>query len=66
MFYRVHLTGGTLDVIGTTAVGVPGVLMGHNGRVAWGWTNANADVQDLFIEHITGNDIRVQRRSGTP
>jgi len=55
MFYRVHLTGGTLDVIGTTAVGVPGVLMGHNGRVAWGWTNANADVQDLFIEHITGN-----------
>ena len=55
MFYRVHLTGGALDVIGTTAVGVPGVLMGHNGRVAWGWTNANADVQDLFIEHITGN-----------
>src|SRR6185295_2685650 len=47
IFYRVHLSGGGLDVIGVTAVGIPGFLMGHNGHIAWGWTNANADVQDL-------------------
>jgi penicillin amidase len=52
VFYRAHISGGQLDAIGATAVGLPGVLMGHNGRVAWGWTNANADVQDLYIERI--------------
>ncbi|HYO82909.1 MAG TPA: penicillin acylase family protein [Bryobacteraceae bacterium] len=52
MFYRAHVTGGALDAIGTTAVGMPGILMGHNGRLAWGWTNANVDVQDLYIERL--------------
>lgn len=50
IFYRVHLQGGRLNAIGSTALGLPGLLMGHNGRIAWGWTNANADVQDLYIE----------------
>lgn len=52
IFYRVHLNGGRLDAIGATAAGLPGILMGHNGRIAWGWTNANADVQDLYLERI--------------
>lgn len=52
IFYRAHLTGGKLDAIGATVAGLPGVLMGHNGRIAWGWTNANADVQDLYVERI--------------
>jgi hypothetical protein len=52
VFYRAHLTGGDLNAIGATAVGIPGVIMGHHGRIAWGWTNAMADVQDLFMERI--------------
>ncbi|HYP06786.1 MAG TPA: penicillin acylase family protein, partial [Bryobacteraceae bacterium] len=56
IFYRAHLTGGALDAIGATAVGIPGFLMGHNGRIAWGWTNANADVQDLYLEKLHGDD----------
>ncbi|HYO84571.1 MAG TPA: penicillin acylase family protein [Bryobacteraceae bacterium] len=52
IFYRVHLTGGQLDAIGVAAIGMPGITMGHNGKVAWGWTNANADVQDLYIEKL--------------
>lgn len=56
IFYRAHLTGGALDAIGATAVGMPGILMGHNGRLAWGWTNANADVQDLYVERLHGGD----------
>jgi penicillin amidase len=54
IFHRVHLTGGGLDVIGATAAGIPGVLMGHNGALAWGWTNANTDVQDFYVERIHG------------
>ena len=56
IFYRAHLMGGQLNVIGATAVGMPGVLMGHNGRLAWGWTNANADVQDLYVERLHEGD----------
>jgi penicillin amidase len=32
--------------------GVPGVIAGHNDRIAWGFTNVGGDVQDLFVERI--------------
>jgi penicillin amidase len=48
-WYLAHVTGGGLDVIGATFPGAPAVVIGHNGRVAWGITNAMADAQDLFI-----------------
>jgi penicillin G amidase len=38
------------DVTGTTFPGTPGVILGHNARIAWGATNANPDVQDLVEE----------------
>ncbi len=40
------------DVAGYTFPGVPGVVVGHNDRIAWGVTNAGPDVQDLYIEKI--------------
>jgi penicillin G amidase len=40
------------DVIGFTFPGVPGVVIGHNARIAWGVTNSGPDVQDLFIEKV--------------
>lgn len=39
-----------LNVIGATFPGAPGVVIGHNEKVAWGVTNTGPDVQDLFIE----------------
>jgi penicillin amidase len=44
------------DVIGYTFPGVPGVVIGHNGRIAWGVTNTGPDVQDLFIEKVNPAD----------
>lgn len=41
-----------IDVTGFSFVGVPGVVAGHNARVAWAFTNLGPDVQDLFIEKI--------------
>lgn len=38
------------DVAGVSFPGVPGVILGHNARIAWGATNTDPDVQDLVIE----------------
>jgi penicillin amidase len=61
IWYENHLVGGDLNVTGISLAGVPGVICGHNGRVAWGFTNGFPDVQDLFMERLrrTGNG-RVQ------
>jgi len=40
------------DVVGASFPGAPGVIIGHNGRIAWGVTNLGPDVQDLFIEKV--------------
>jgi penicillin amidase len=48
--------GGPLDVTGFSFAGVPGVVIGHNARIAWGFTNVGADVQDLYIERINPED----------
>jgi len=37
-------------VAGASFPGVPGVVIGHNDRIAWGVTNLGPDVQDLYIE----------------
>ena len=37
---------------GFSFAGVPGVVIGHNDRIAWGVTNVGPDVIDLFIEKI--------------
>ncbi|WP_139490381.1 penicillin acylase family protein [Brevibacillus dissolubilis] len=39
-----------LNVIGVTFPGSPGIMIGHNEQIAWGVTNVNPDVQDLYIE----------------
>ncbi len=39
-------------VAGATAPGVPFVVIGHNGRVAWSFTTTGGDTQDLFVEKL--------------
>lgn len=51
------------DVAGFGFAGVPGVVIGHNDRIAWGFTNLGADVSDLYVERVTGDTWqRGQRR----
>jgi len=40
------------DVTGFSFAGVPGVVIGHNQNIAWGFTNTGPDVMDLYIEKI--------------
>ena len=42
-----------LDVAGFTFSGVPGVVIGHNADIAWGFTNLGPDVTDLYLERVT-------------
>ena len=43
------------DVSGFSFAGLPGVVIGHNQKIAWGFTNLGADVGDLYLEQIDGN-----------
>lgn len=55
LWYHAHLkaTDGSLNVIGATMPGVPYVILGHNDKIAWGFTNTDPDAQDLYVEKIT-------------
>lgn len=39
-----------LNVVGASFLGAPGVVLGHNERIAWGFTNLGPDVVDFFVE----------------
>jgi penicillin G amidase len=43
------------DVAGYTFAGMPGVIIGHNERIAWGFTNLLPDVADLYLERVDGD-----------
>jgi penicillin amidase len=53
VWYAAHVTSADgLDVVGLTLAGAPGVVIGHNGRVAWSLTMHQADDSDLFVEQV--------------
>jgi penicillin G amidase len=56
VWYEVHLNGGGANVIGASIPGVPGVIIGHNDRIAWGITNTMTDGDDLFVEQVNPAD----------
>ncbi len=47
-----HCQDCDIDVTGVSFAGAPGVVVGHNDCIAWGFTNVGPDVQDLYIEKI--------------
>ncbi len=50
IWYEVHLTAPGWNVKGFTLPGAPLVVIGHNDKLAWGFTNNGADVLDLYLE----------------
>jgi penicillin amidase len=52
VWYEVGLHGGRYDNTGFSFPGLPFVILGQNRRIAWGITNLNADVQDLYLEKL--------------
>lgn len=45
----------TYSAAGFGFSGVPGIIIGHNDDIAWGFTNLTTDVTDLYIERLDGD-----------
>jgi penicillin amidase len=52
IWYMTHLEARGFEVAGVALPGAPGIIVGHNRRIAWGITNLGFDVQDLYLEKI--------------
>ncbi len=52
LWYQAHLRTGDFDVTGVTLPGYPYVIVGHNRRVAWGFTNLTATLEDVYVENF--------------
>jgi penicillin amidase len=64
IWYEVGLHAPGWDVVGFSFAGVPGIIIGHNDRIAWGVTNVGADVQDVYIERINPDNPRQYEYQG--
>jgi penicillin amidase len=60
------------QVSGFTFSGVPGVVIGHNAKVAWGFTNLAPDVTDFYLEQVDddsylrdGEQVPLEQRTET-
>lgn len=80
VYWLVHLDSvsrgqGTVDVVGASFPGVPMVLFGTNGRVAWGPTTSIYDASDAWLETwadgtqqaviFEGAEVPVERTTAT-
>jgi penicillin amidase len=65
IWHLVHLSAPGVNVAGVATAGLPGVIIGHNDRIAWGFTNVGPDVQDLYVEKFNpDNPKQYQTPSG--
>ena len=55
-WYLARLKTPEREIAGGTVAGVPFVVIGHNDRVAWGFTTTGGDVEDLFVEKVDPKD----------
>lgn len=56
IWYRAHLRHAGRQLSGVTLPGLPLVVVGSNGHVAWGFTNLYGDVQDLVRLEVNPDD----------
>ncbi|OLE84967.1 MAG: hypothetical protein AUG07_05435 [Acidobacteria bacterium 13_1_20CM_2_60_10] len=64
IWYETHLTAPGWNVKGFTLPGAPLVVIGHNERIAWGFTNNMADVEDLYVETFDPANPQMYRAQG--
>jgi penicillin amidase len=66
IWHRQRIEGGGIAATGITLPGVPGVVMGTNGRVAWSMTNVGADAADLVRLEIADAETTAWRGPAGP
>lgn len=61
MLYMVHMTGGGLELMGSSIPGAPGIIIGRNKDIAWGFTNGRLAQSDVFYaKEIAGKVERLE------
>jgi penicillin amidase len=56
IWYENDLHAGDFHATGVTVPGIPYVVAGHNEHIAWGFTALYADMQDIYVEQVNGQD----------
>lgn len=64
IWYQLHLRAPGFEAAGMSLVGVPGVVIGHNADLAWGFTNLMLDDHDVLLEELSGDGKRARRADG--
>lgn len=65
MWMQIQMRAPGYNAAGVAIAGVPGVVAGYNGHVAWGMTMVMADGQDLFVERLwRGRDGNLRYKNG--
>lgn len=59
--YVVHLDAPSWTAIGSTEPVLPGVAIGHNGRIAWGLTIVGTDQSDVYVEQVNPDNPKEVR-----
>jgi penicillin amidase len=52
LWYLVRIETPDVKLAGASVPGVPGIVIGHNGHIAWGVTTSYVDTEDLVIERL--------------
>lgn len=64
IWFEVHLSAPGINVSGVTFPFSPGVLIGHNDRIAWGFTSGEGDIQDLYLERLAKDGAAAEYKGG--
>lgn len=64
LWYAIVQEGDRLRASGMGLVGLPMVVFGQNGRIAWGGTNLMADTQDLYVEQLNSAQPNTYLKDG--
>ncbi len=62
--YAIHLSAPGMDVIGAGEPALPGVSIGHNGKIAFGFTVFSIDQEDLYVYETNPDDQSEYRYKG--
>ncbi len=64
LWYEIQLAGPTVNVYGVSLPGGPGVVIGFNRHIAWGFTNAGTDVTDWYKITFKDDTLQEYRHGG--
>ena len=56
IWYACHISVNGENLVGVTFPGGPGMVIGHNDDMGWGFTNLQADAVDMFVETLSATE----------